>query len=261
MKINEIILNELKEYIDPNMYGAWINIDGRIDNVTKYEHLEWFIDKYGESFDNVFSQAFKDGWVRIVNTTKNGDFSIEGKQENIKKTFKLWWPSAIKSKRVIISNANSGKFKIYNIPVDKNNLIKDIKFTAKPNINKEQINELKEYISPNSYGAWINIDGQIDHVYSHYTWIKQNYKFNKVQEGYNKAYADGWIRVLNTITEFIIQGPLENIRKTFKLWWPTARLKNMVVIESNSSNKHYSFAIPTEQCQLLKTFGPNYENK
>jgi len=125
MKINEIILNELKEYIDPNMYGAWINIDGRIDNVM--DHSKWLREKYYDSC--AYALAFEDGWVRIVNGRISLD--IEGEQENIKKTFKYWWPSAITKNRILIekrvdaSNRMNKLYKTYKIPEDKAKLLKD----------------------------------------------------------------------------------------------------------------------------------------
>jgi len=259
MKINEIILNELKEYIDPNSYGAWININGTINSVN--DHTLWLKKKYGDPY--AYDKAFNEGWVRIINYYDN-DINLEGKLDNIRKTFKLWWPTAIQKDRVIIekrqNNATLRTTKIYLIPKDKNKLLKDFSPSSKAPLltleNKIIINELKEYIDPNSYGAWVNVDGQIDNIptkFAHYKWLEDKYGD---KTAYKKAYLNNWVRIAIPDSDSImyITGSISNIKKTFKWWWPSAILTNMVIIENENKTKSFSYIFPEEKNKLLRDF-------
>jgi len=120
MKINEILITELKKYIDPNNENAWINVNGKIDNVKT--HPTWLYDKY-KSFD-AHGKAFSEGWVRVKSSYDV--FYIEGKQKNIKRTFKWWWPSAIDHSTVVIENYKNMPYsKVYYMPENKSKLLKD----------------------------------------------------------------------------------------------------------------------------------------
>jgi len=125
-------------------------------------------------------------------------------------------------------------------------------------INEIILNELKEYIDPNSYGAWINVNGEIDQVENHQSWLKKKYSS---PSAYNVAFADGWIRVLICDNNLNLQGILENIKKTFKYWWPSVRNKNKILIDDPREENTASYSIPEDRFKLLKDFGPNNENK
>jgi len=126
MRINEIILNELKEYIDPNSYGAWINIDGTVVDVPNdYAHHMWLENTYGENSTN--ADPFSDGWVRVaaIYSHASNSLNIQGHFIDVKKTFKKWWPSVITKREVIIGNESEIVALRYKIPEEKNKLLKD----------------------------------------------------------------------------------------------------------------------------------------
>jgi len=125
-------------------------------------------------------------------------------------------------------------------------------------INEIILNELKEYINPNSYGAWINTNGKVDNVDSHQSWL---HHIIGPSMSYKLAFEKNWVKITNKKIILFIQGDLNNIRKTFKFWWPTAISKLTVVIESSDSNYYKEFIIPDDKAKLLKDFGPNNENK
>lgn len=110
-------IDEYREYIDSNMYGSWINVNGTVDDVDMHER--WLEDNYGNA--EAYEQAFDDGWVRTVNSNR---FNIEGTEDNLRKTFKYWWPTAINSDAVYISIAGKGNrdysdYKVYHMPEGK----------------------------------------------------------------------------------------------------------------------------------------------
>lgn len=125
----KIQLNELKEYLDLNYYGSWIHPDGTVDGVNN--HTDWLKDNYGPEHRFNWGMAFDNGWVRIAH--KHISLDIQGNLDDIVKTFKYWWPTAIKSDTVfvdvvkIVDNIRTeySMSKTYKIPKDKVKLRQD----------------------------------------------------------------------------------------------------------------------------------------
>ena len=128
MKLAELLetkiqLNELKEYLDLNHYGSWIHPDGTVEEVDNHEN--WLKERFGDA--EAYDKAFEEGFIRIVHPPSflNGILNVMGKFNNIKKTFKYWWPTVLHSISVIIEDENWENVHIYDIPKDKNKLLKD----------------------------------------------------------------------------------------------------------------------------------------
>ncbi len=118
----QVQLNELKEYLDMNYYGSWIHPNGSIDGVNI--HADWLQDQFGD-FD-AYGKAYNQGFVKVTHPESFGNvLGLRGKVKSIKKVFKIWWPTAIVSDKVIIEDAdNSDRYHYYdyNMPDDKNKL-------------------------------------------------------------------------------------------------------------------------------------------
>lgn len=131
MKVFELferdLLFELREYLDTNFYGSWIHPDGTVDDVDK--HADWLEAYYGES--DTYDQAFKDGFIRVIHpqltggtSTNSNSLHLMGKPENIRKQFRIWWPTAQSSDKVVIDDENWLKLGIYDMPQDRLELLK-----------------------------------------------------------------------------------------------------------------------------------------
>lgn len=121
--LKEVQLNELRDYLDLNYYGSWIHPNGSIDAVN--DHNEWLIMNFGDI--DIHSVAFDAGYVRVVHpsTFYKGTLTVMGEFDNVKKTFKYWWPSALHSDSVMIEDENWKNAHTYSMPKDKNQLLKD----------------------------------------------------------------------------------------------------------------------------------------
>lgn len=121
--VNELSLNEIK-----NSYGGWISHEKKIFLVPQYYH-EDFIKSYEGLKKYIF--AFKLGYVRFVSEMFPREFSVEGFNESLISTFRIWKDVGLSSRLLIIDipyspeKENSGiSFAVKTIDLDEKTLLK-----------------------------------------------------------------------------------------------------------------------------------------
>lgn len=250
MSSNPVQLNELKEYLDYNKYGAWVNVDGRVENVDAHE--DWLRKNYPYGG---YDAAFDTGWVRFVNGER---MSIEGFTDDIKKTFKYWWPSVRKAIEVFVEPIESGVSDIFDIPKD----LSKLRNTYKPEKKLKEaikLNELKEYLDSTEYGGWIMPNKKIEYVEfeGHYDRLI-DYSIN----GYEEAFLNGWVRFVFEPDGINLQGDKDALRKTFRIWWPSVinrssdNYRSYAFFEFSDDNKQIEYELPKDKSRILKQLGP-----
>lgn len=270
-KYNESVqLNELKEYLGvDNEYGGWITSDKKVYTVNEFEHQNWVIYNYGDIRVGAqrykYQAAYNDGAIRYVISTYV--LYLEGRIDDIKKLFRIWWPSASKSLSVVIDQYDDEGKNIgstfYHLPEDKNDLLRDWKPSNKRQDESIQLNELKEYLGvENEYGGWITKDKKI-HIVDyqlHYKWVEDNYN----NANYMSAYNDNVVRYQMALEmDLNLVGINEALINSFRIWWPSAINVKTVNIEIIKKGVTYAYedrddrvySMPKDKAKLITDFG------
>lgn len=118
--------------LDTSAYGSWILPNGKI--VAVEEHITFLLNYYDytesdekdvkpENQDLIMDRALDDGLVRIVTSNYPNYIELHARKEILKKTFRLWWKSAIAADNVFLdidsTYTTSYRFKM---PDDKEKL-------------------------------------------------------------------------------------------------------------------------------------------
>lgn len=146
MRLSEIQLNELREYLETFEYGAWIDT-----NYTGHE-MDWPVQVYGDMavyhveeaehlsfinkrFSNIpirtgpYEMGYQNGFIRLM--FDNPTFGIDGKMEHIKKAWRLMRPSMMKMKTIYINDHPTGSYQfdeyVFDLPDDRAKLIQFMK--------------------------------------------------------------------------------------------------------------------------------------
>lgn len=125
------ILSISEAQLDTSTYGSWIFPNGKIDPVINDGHIKALQTYYQrpdmvkpDDQDKLMDMAFQDGLVRVVHISDK-HIELHGRKKDLRKTFKIWWKSAISSDIVYIDiqedleSFNSYKFKM---PMEKEKL-------------------------------------------------------------------------------------------------------------------------------------------
>lgn len=123
---DEKLLCELRQYIEAKRYGGWITPDNKVEYVSgATQHRQFLIDR-GISPDLNYQVAFEMGYVRFVTGWKArpGQLILEGQLDDIKRTFRIWWPTAKESMAVRIESPDLTYFSIFEIPEHLSGLMK-----------------------------------------------------------------------------------------------------------------------------------------
>lgn len=102
---------ELNKSLDTSVYGSWILPNREI--VAVEDHITFLLDYYDyreddmydvepENQDKLMDRALDDGLVRIVTSNYPKFIELHARKEILKKTFKLWWKSAIAADVVVL---------------------------------------------------------------------------------------------------------------------------------------------------------------
>jgi hypothetical protein len=92
----------LYEYkLDTDQYGGWITPDRKVEYVERQQHEPHVWTQHGATY----SQAFQRGFVRFTTSERTGTFGIEGTAEALKKTYRIWAPTAFSMHTVMIDIA------------------------------------------------------------------------------------------------------------------------------------------------------------
>ena len=104
-EVAETILTELRSLADGG-YGGWINARGGAvyplgpdDMSHKDTAADLGIDMENETD---YLPAYEKNLVRYITQDFPGYFELSGRYEDLKRTFKIWWPTAIKANHVYI---------------------------------------------------------------------------------------------------------------------------------------------------------------
>lgn len=118
-----------------------------------------------------------------------------------------------------------------------------------------QINEAQT-LDTSYYGAWIKSPNIIEYVYDHDDYLKLH-DLRTID-----MYENNWVRIIlpkphNSV--LTLDGNIEDIRDTFKLWWQTAIKSSMVAVDGNGDiNTHdiqRNYIFPKYKNQLRKDLG------
>ena len=126
MRLFELELQEVREYLDTEEYGSWVNVNtNEIISVAYGEdHSEHVRKLYpGTSRRESYLEAFKDGFVRVVHSTGYYALDIEGYGRAIKKSWKLIRPTAMRMTNINIDIDDTGESYIFVLPHDRSKLI------------------------------------------------------------------------------------------------------------------------------------------
>ncbi|KKK79183.1 hypothetical protein LCGC14_2836070, partial [marine sediment metagenome] len=134
---------EIKEdlrTLDTSVYGSWILPDGKI--IAVEDHITFLLNYYDyqgddvhnvepENQDKLMDRALDDGLVRIVTSNYPNYIELHSRKEILKKTFKLWWKSAIAADNVFLDiDATYTTIHRYKMPADKQKLKQDFGYKS-----------------------------------------------------------------------------------------------------------------------------------
>ena len=126
-----------------------------------------------------YQKAFDAGWIRV---TRNGTREIGADYDQ--KTVR---PQAAKALYVIISDKDFDAYYISDFPVDRRDFLKALWDASRTKI--------REYTTGADLYGWINAKGEFLPG-PHPKIIKQVFGLDYRPEAYNRAYEEGWIRVV-----------------------------------------------------------------
>ena len=124
----------------------------------------------------------------------------------------------------------------------------------------EQIQEVREYLNTNEYGAWI--DTKANKVISIPNWsVHHDYLLsrwdlpvNTEEDLYDRAYNNGLVRIVHEIEGYLgVEGNLKEIKKAWKFIRPTAMKSVQVDIDTpQDRDGSYQFILPKERTKLIQ---------
>lgn len=251
-------LFELKTHLDPNHYGGWILPDNSVEYVPSEGH-----DALLARTNLNWMEAWKDGWVRFVLENYPADIAIEGRQPSLRRTVGMWGPFVNDVARVyidLIIDDNRGRYKQFvfhvNDPTEKARL----RSLVRGELVEMQLNELRELIDPSEYGGWITDKNKVLQTHE-----PQGHAQILIDAGvgtYTKAYDRGWVRFVTSIHNTLhLSGELEDLQRTFRIWWPTAiQLENVVIdlrrhpISMDIVRPYFKMSNHNDKAELRKIF-------
>ncbi len=177
LRIAETKISEA-EQLDTSTYGSWIFPNGKIDPVSDDGHLEALRTYYQRpdmvkptDQDKLVDMAFQDGLVRVVHSPKWSDRSgyqtkmsieLHGREKDLRKTFKIWWKSAMSVEIVYIDiqkNLESFKSYKFKMPMEKEKLKQLLgpKSSSRSAVNESQQTQMPWNSDP-TIGWWLDSD-------------------------------------------------------------------------------------------------------
>jgi pyrimidine deaminase RibD-like protein len=168
---------QLLEYrLDTTQYGGWITPDRKVEYVERQQHEPHVWTQHGATY----SQAFQRGFVRFTTSERTGTFGIEGTAEALKKTYRIWAPTAFSMHTVMIDIAlytdvlyKEGMIPsmTYIMPEDKAEVVK----LFGPRITVENLPESKPAAEPQGAALTVfDIDETLFHTAAKINVIKDN---------------------------------------------------------------------------------------
>jgi hypothetical protein len=116
------------------------------------------------------------------------------------------------------------------------------------------------------YGGWISArDGKVHYVedndQSHMSVANGIGANMEHHEDYAPAYALHLVRFVSGTNHLELSGNLEDLRKTFRLWWTTANKSRYIWIDVDDTGSHHSFDLmdPKEKAAARREFGPQVD--
>jgi hypothetical protein len=110
------VLLELRE-LDTTKYGGWISaVNGKVHYVEDGETHQDVANRLGAGMPEIedYAPAYAMHLVRFVQNMP-ASFELSGELEDVKKTFKLWWPTASKSYDLWIDLGVDGTYLSFNM--------------------------------------------------------------------------------------------------------------------------------------------------
>jgi len=84
--------------IDTTEYGGWITPDKQIEYVDTHDHAAHVARHHNLDYN----EAFLDGFLRFANHSRTNTFSVEGMLPVLRKTYRMWAPTALAADRVYV---------------------------------------------------------------------------------------------------------------------------------------------------------------
>jgi hypothetical protein len=85
-------------WLDMNEYGGWITPDRKVEYVPFHGHEDHLRSEHGMRL----AQAFLAGFVRFATNARTGTFSVEGMLPALRKTYRIWGPTALNARNVYV---------------------------------------------------------------------------------------------------------------------------------------------------------------
>jgi tRNA nucleotidyltransferase/poly(A) polymerase len=274
---------------------GWISKDNKFIDVNS--HLELLrklypdepstenhtdvVDTIGtdEEIDNLYRQAFKDGWVRIDyhNYQIGPTLSIEGlnKDRLIDIIQNIYYPY-IKNGGRIFADFNNN-WKKFTLPEDKDKLMQFMfgngyEENLNENIIKEDTTTDLKSLPNREHTGWILPDNTFVSVKNHLDYLKKIYpeefskKIGEKNNAYIKAYEAGfvrlWFEIHNSGPELAIDGINKNriIEILENIYYPYFNGKSGKIyvditdIKDNNYHNHksYRFGLPEDKDRLMQ---------
>ncbi len=139
------------------------------------------------------------------------------------------------------------------------------KKTAAKKVAESVLLELRD-LDTTKYGGWISaVDGKVHYVEdseSHKQIANQLGAGMQGYEDYGPAYAMHLVRFVNNLYSFELSGNLDDIKKTFRLWWTTANKANMLYVDISDREFHSFNMLDTkERNAARKQLGPQLDER
>ena len=133
MKINEVVLTELKTLEWDMWYGGWIAPNRKVYYVEQYGHepfMQEFLnvlpeedwEKHGikkpkDIWDiDTYTVAFKMNFSRFVMQEMPHTFAIEGTTVALQKTYSAWAPTAMQAQAIRVDDKTRHQYKTFYMP-------------------------------------------------------------------------------------------------------------------------------------------------
>jgi hypothetical protein len=286
----------LKEYVDkinPTQYGYWYDLNkdafypvpsGGHAHIAREIHAA----RSDEPVDNIYTWAYNQNWVRIVNTNPaKNEIGVAGTMAALKQFWKKYRGYFLDSNFVVIdieTKRATGEYKSkyyrFVLPAERRNLVRFFA-DAKVSLPESILNEYREYLDTTQYGSWIDTRDMTvypvlhSHANTMYDILKKEdpaeYEAQQKDESkldaYDWAELQGFVRVVHenfdNAATIEIEGKFANIKKAWPLLAPTLKNANSVYIDvvdqavkdgNFKSIKYYRFYIPQQLAQMNSTF-------
>jgi len=248
-----------EETVNDSSYGGWIDSKNKKIIYVQHQNHIGVARKLGATGADPYIWMYDRGYVRFITEySPDNSLAIQGKLEDIKATFAMWWPQARRCETLYVDNIDDHSSKSFFMKFDPQDRAK-----AQKLYSPQGFKLFEDFIDDHSYGGWINSKSKDAYYIDQEAPDHQELAsiLGSPEGGYDWMFNRGYVRFVTEDghrTSLSLEGKLEDIKSIFKQWWPQARKVDDLYIDIiNGKSLHFNLSDdPAGRMEAQKLFDP-----